>query len=153
MEEGNYKLVLNYADDCSETPKVFFEIHFKIEMNEEKQSVTNSLLASIKNRISDLSKNIVRSIQVWKELSSNTYEIIDDHSFNWLTESLLQEIQNCNKGGKKQVKNRAQKPATPFKKTKETIKVGNKTRLVYVGPRGGKYVKWNGAMKSVKSLA
>jgi hypothetical protein len=39
-----------------------------------------------------------------------------------------------------------------YKKTGQKVKVGNRDRVVYEGVRGGKYVKMNGGMRSLKSL-
>lgn len=38
------------------------------------------------------------------------------------------------------------------KRTKEKINVNNKSKVVYIGPKGGKYVKINGKFRSIKSL-
>ena len=47
---------------------------------------------------------------------------------------------------------RAQNAGRKYKKTGQKVKVGNRDRVVYEGVRGGKYVKMNGGMKSLKSL-
>lgn len=37
-----------------------------------------------------------------------------------------------------------------YKKTTERVRIQNKARVVYTGPRGGKYIKNNGAFVSLK---
>ena len=42
--------------------------------------------------------------------------------------------------------------ANKFKPTEKRRKVGKQTRVVYVGPRGGQYVKMQGRFVNVKEL-
>ena len=46
----------------------------------------------------------------------------------------------------------ARKAPKKLKKSSEKVKVGNVARVVYVGPRGGKYVKVKGQFVSVKKI-
>lgn len=46
----------------------------------------------------------------------------------------------------------AQNAGRKYNKTGQKVNVGNRDRVVYEGVRGGKYVKMNGGMRSLKSL-
>lgn len=44
------------------------------------------------------------------------------------------------------------KKSVAYKKTDKKVKVGNRDHCIYVGPRGGKYVKMNGKYRSLSDV-
>ena len=66
-----------------------------------------------------------------------------------LPNALIQRTLNCIPEGT-QGGNRARNPA--YVKTAKKVKVGNVTRCIYQGSRGGKYIKMNGKMCSLKQI-
>lgn len=132
-------------------------------------TVTKTFILEKFKEFEDLATSIVRSLQddlkTFKEITyyiecpeyvipDTAVENFNDKwvsfstalgSLDWSSVTLDEYMEGQQRGGKSKVPRK-------MSKTKEKVKVGNAMRVVYQGPRGGKYVKVKGQFVSVKKL-
>jgi hypothetical protein len=74
-----------------------------------------------------------------------------NRALNDLLEEAVKEVLSPKTGGKKTYKTK-DSVNTKYTPTKQKIRIGSVERVVYQGPRGGKYIRKNGQYLNIKSL-